>query len=96
MPAIAPARASSRPPCGASRPSTTPLNVEHTYHQPPIWDGLGVLEYAIVPHVDSPGHPENRALEQVADEYRRTGTPHKTLRDGQVLLLDGVRSFLCG
>jgi dipeptidase E len=72
-----------------------PAAVQGTYHQPPIWDGLGVLDYAIVPHIDSPRHPENRALEQVAEEHRRTGTPHKTLRDGQVLIFDGARTFLC-
>ncbi|MFC4910680.1 Type 1 glutamine amidotransferase-like domain-containing protein [Actinomadura gamaensis] len=54
-----------------------------------VWDGLGVLDFAFVPHVDSPGHPECAALTRVADAYRRDGVPHRALRDGQVLVVDG-------
>ena len=51
------------------------------------WDGLGVIEEAIVPHFDSPGHPETELVRPIADLYRRTGVPHLTLRDGQALLV---------
>lgn len=54
-----------------------------------IWDGLGVLDHAIVPHLDSPGHPETELLAQVAELYERTGVPYLPLRDGQALLIDG-------
>ncbi|MEV4252502.1 Type 1 glutamine amidotransferase-like domain-containing protein [Spirillospora sp. NPDC049652] len=57
-----------------------------------IWDGLGVLDHAFVPHVDSPGHPECEALTRVAAGYRANGVPHRTLRDGQVLVVDGGRA----
>ncbi|MGW2395918.1 Type 1 glutamine amidotransferase-like domain-containing protein [Kitasatospora sp. NPDC001664] len=53
------------------------------------WDGLGVLDYVVVPHVDSPGHPESEALGRVAAEYHRTGVPHRALRDGQALVVRG-------
>lgn len=53
------------------------------------WDGLAVLDHAIVPHLDSPGHPETELVQQVADLYQRTGVPHLPMRDGQVLLVDG-------
>jgi hypothetical protein len=33
--------------------------VPEVYGDKPIWDGLGVLNYAIVPHVNSPDHPES-------------------------------------
>ena len=72
-----------------------PAAVEETYGQPPIWDGLGLLEFSIVPHYDSPDHPESAALGRVADEYRRRGTPHRTLRDGEVLVIDGTRELRC-
>ncbi|MCP2335537.1 Type 1 glutamine amidotransferase-like domain-containing protein [Actinomadura rupiterrae] len=54
-----------------------------------IWDGLGVIDFAFVPHVDSPGHPECEALTRVADAYREAGVPYRALKDGQVLVLDG-------
>jgi dipeptidase E len=57
-----------------------------------IWDGLGVLDHAFVPHVDSPGHPECEALTRVAAGYRANGVPHRALRDGQVLVVDGGRA----
>ena len=59
-----------------------------------IWDGLGVLDHAIVPHLDSPGHPETELLAGVADLYDRTGVPHLRMRDGQALVVDGGRREL--
>jgi dipeptidase E len=54
-----------------------------------IWDGLGVLDHAIVPHLDSPGHPETELLEKVVDLYDRTGVAYLPMRDGQALVVDG-------
>jgi dipeptidase E len=64
-----------------------PEAVTETYGVPPIWDGLGLLEYAFVPHVDSPGHPETEACGRLAEHYRATGIPHKTLRDGEAIVV---------
>jgi len=66
-----------------------PEAVTETYGVPPIWDGLGLLDYAFVPHVDSPGHPETEACGRLADHYRGQGTPQRTLCDGQALVIDG-------
>ena len=54
-----------------------------------IWDGLGLLDHAIVPHLDSPGHPETELLAKVAELYDRTGVPYLPMRDGQALVIDG-------
>jgi len=54
-----------------------------------IWDGLGLLDHAFVPHLNSPGHPETELLEKVAELYDRTGVPYLPLRDGQALLING-------
>lgn len=54
-----------------------------------IWDGLGILDHAIVPHLDSPGHPETELLATVAELYDRTGVPYLPMRDGQALVIDG-------
>ncbi|MGH3461175.1 MAG: Type 1 glutamine amidotransferase-like domain-containing protein [Kribbellaceae bacterium] len=55
----------------------------------PIWDGLGVLDHAIVPHLDSPGHPETELVERVAALYETIDVPYQPLSDGQVLVIDG-------
>lgn len=63
--------------------------VRELYGADPTWDGLGVLDRAFVPHLDSPGHPETVLLGEVAAAYRRDDVPFWGLRDGQVLLVDG-------
>jgi hypothetical protein len=47
-----------------------------------------------VPHYESPGHPETEDIGRVAERYRREGVPHKTLRDGQALVVDGDNTTL--
>jgi dipeptidase E len=71
-----------------------PEEVAATYGVPAIWDGLGLLDYAFVPHVDSPGHPESEACGRLAELYRATGVAHKTVRDGQALVIAGERVTL--
>jgi dipeptidase E len=60
-----------------------------------VWDGLGILDHAVVPHVDSPEHDESEACTRVAGRYRAEGTPHVALRDGQVLVVDGTATAVC-
>ncbi len=63
--------------------------VMRTYGAEPGWDGLGLLNEAFVPHYRSPGHPESAAMEAVVARYRAEGTPYRTLRDGQALVING-------
>ncbi len=70
--------------------------VRRLYGAEPIWDGLGVIDEAFVPHLDSPGHPETELLASVAATYAREGVPHLRLRDGDVYVVDGEsRELLC-
>ena len=68
-----------------------PEAVTSIYGEPPMWDGLCVLGYVIVPHVDSPGHPETDRCAAVAARLRAESVPHRTLRDGQAIVVDGAR-----
>lgn len=68
--------------------------VEALYDEPVTFDGLGILDFAFVPHIDSPGHPETGVLGQVADNYARDGVPHRTFRDGQVLIVNGDQEWV--
>jgi dipeptidase E len=64
-----------------------PAGVRAAYGAEPIWEGLGVLDYVIVPHVDSPGHPETGRCNALAGHLQAEGVPHRTLRDGDVLVI---------
>jgi dipeptidase E len=55
----------------------------------PQFDGLGVLDRSVVPHLASPGHPETEVLAEVAARYDRVGQSYWALRDGQALVVDG-------
>jgi dipeptidase E len=52
-----------------------------------IWDGLGILDYSIVPHYKS-DHPESEAMNLEVEYYKRKKIPFKTLRDGEVIIID--------
>jgi dipeptidase E len=66
-----------------------PGAVGAAYGAVPVWDGLGILDYSIVPHVDSPDHPETARCNALAERFRVEGVPHRTLRDGQALVVNG-------
>ncbi|MFF7245245.1 hypothetical protein ACFZBU_15235 [Embleya sp. NPDC008237] len=68
----------------------TELDLRTFFDRPPA-EVAAVLDHAVVPHIDSPGHPETELLAAVAADYRARGVPHRTLRDGQVLVIDGAR-----
>jgi dipeptidase E len=63
--------------------------VMRVYGAEPVWDGLGLLDEALVPHYRSPGHPETAAMEVVVARYRADGTAYRTLHDGQALVING-------
>ncbi|GAA3873356.1 Type 1 glutamine amidotransferase-like domain-containing protein [Streptomyces sedi] len=69
-----------------------PSAVTAAYDASPRFDGLALLDYVVVPHIDSPGHPETEVLGAVADRYRGRGVAHRTLRDGQALVISGRRA----
>ena len=65
--------------------------VEAVHGSRAVWEGLEVLDYVIVPHVDSPEHPETERCNALADRFRAEGVPHRTLRDGEAIVI-GSRS----
>jgi dipeptidase E len=71
-----------------------PAEVRRLYGEPVIFDGLGILDFAFVPHLDSPDHPETQALGRVVEHYRREGVPYRAFRDGEVLVIDGHDEIL--
>ncbi|WP_040794738.1 Type 1 glutamine amidotransferase-like domain-containing protein [Nocardia higoensis] len=53
------------------------------------WDGLGLVDRRIVPHVDSPTDPDGSSA-RLAAEYRSGGVPHWALNDDEVVVVDGA------
>ena len=54
-----------------------------------IWEGLGILDYLILPHYQS-DHPESADIEKEVEYCRREGLPFKTLRDGEVIIIEDL------
>ena len=71
-----------------------PEAVRRMYGAEPIWTGLGLIDYAVVPHYESPGHPETEACGRLAAHYRATGVVHRTLRDGQAIVVHGASTVI--
>jgi dipeptidase E len=55
-----------------------------------IWEGLGVISYAIVPHYKS-DHPESAANDFLVQYYIDNHVPFKTLHDGEAIVIHGKR-----
>jgi dipeptidase E len=53
------------------------------------WQGLGLVEYAVVPHYRS-DHWESERIEEVVRYYMEEEIPYRALRDGEVILVDGL------
>lgn len=55
---------------------------------PTLWDGLGLLPFAIAPHYRS-DHPESEEIEQTVTRFIDGHVPFVALRDGETLIVDG-------
>lgn len=52
----------------------------------PIWEGLGLIDYAFLPHYDS-DHPESEDINKEVAYCQVNKIPFKTVRDGEVILV---------
>jgi dipeptidase E len=55
--------------------------------QDTIWEGLGFLNYIILPHYKS-NHPESAAVDKLVEYCQMNGIPFKTLKDGEVIIIE--------
>jgi dipeptidase E len=58
------------------------------YDHEVIWEGLGIVHYAIAPHYQS-DHPESALIDEVVAYFFENDIEHKKLRDGEVIIIDG-------
>jgi dipeptidase E len=52
-----------------------------------VWEGLGLLDYLILPHYKS-DHPESNDIDKEVEFCTREGIRFCTLRDGEVITMD--------
>ena len=55
------------------------------YEHPTIWEGLGIIDYYIVPHYRC-DHCESESMEAVVNYYCENKLPYQTISDGTVIL----------
>ena len=67
-----------------------PTELPPGYEPEVIWDGLGLIDHAIVPHYRSP-HPEAAAAERAVRHLSARGLRYRALRDGEVIVWTETR-----
>lgn len=72
-----------------------PQPVPAGYAEEIVWDGLGLVDFSIVPHVLS-DHPETELAAVALANMARQNMPHRALRDGEVIVREGDAIRLIG
>jgi dipeptidase E len=72
-----------------------PNNAPAGYDREIVWEGLGLVPFSIVVHYRS-DHSESALMEQEVAHFEASGTPYRTLRDGEALLVDGDLHTIVG
>jgi dipeptidase E len=65
-----------------------PNTVPRGYKKEVIWEGLGLIPYHIPVHYKS-DHPESALVDREVAWLKKNKMPYKTLKDGQVILING-------
>jgi len=68
-----------------------PNEIPPGYGAEVVWQGLGLIDYAIVPHFRS-HHPESAAAQAAANHLAKRKLPFRALRDGEVIVHIGKAS----
>jgi dipeptidase E len=63
-------------------------DVSEGYDKDVVWDGLGVLDYAIAPHYKS-DHPESDDINKCVEYFADNHILFKALRDGEAIVING-------
>jgi dipeptidase E len=57
------------------------------YQDETVWEGLGLLDYAFVPHYKS-DHPESANIDKYVAYLQQNNMPYEALHDGEVIIID--------
>jgi dipeptidase E len=72
-----------------------PAEVEQAFQKNVIWNGLGILPYMPVPHFQA-DHLESEKIDKVVRFLKTEGVPYRTLKDGEVILIERQSEVLLG
>ncbi len=64
-----------------------PVDTPYPKQPDVIWEGLGFVDFAFMPHWDS-NHPESALIEKEITYCIEHGIPYKAIRDGEVLIME--------
>jgi dipeptidase E len=67
-----------------------PEVAKNLFNEDVVWEGLGLLDYLPVPHYKS-DHPESAMIDNVVTYLQKESLPYRTLRDGDVIVVDGTQ-----
>lgn len=63
-----------------------PMETPYEESKEVLWDGLGLIDFAFMPHFDS-DHSESADINREIEYCKKHNIPFKTLRDGEVLIM---------
>jgi dipeptidase E len=72
-----------------------PHDAPSGYDPETIWDGLGLLPFAIAVYFES-DHAESEGVDAEVAFYEKHAIPYRTLRDGEALIIDGETERVVG
>lgn len=64
-----------------------PNTISEGYDKEIVWDGLSLVDFAMVVHYDS-DHSESEMANEEIEYYKKNNIPYKTLRDGEVIIIN--------
>lgn len=64
-----------------------PHYIPDGYHEKVLWDGLGFLDYVLVPHYKSPDVGDS--IDGYVEYLKKRKIPFKTIREEQAVIIDG-------
>lgn len=64
-----------------------PNRIPERYLPQIIWEGLDIIDFSFAPHYRS-DHPESKAVDEEVEYFIKHKITFKTLRDGEVIIID--------
>ena len=68
-----------------------PNIISDGYEKKTIWEGLGLIDFYLAVHYKS-DHIESAMVDKEVELCEKNNIPYKTLRDGEVLIINGTHS----
>lgn len=72
-----------------------PDEIPSGYPAEVMWQGVGLVDFHIAPHFQSP-HPESAAIDDVVAYFEEHRMPYHALKDGEAVVVDGGEVEMVG